>query len=131
MTGVDIIGALLRSDAALLALAPAERIKAGSLPDDIALPAVLVRSVSSVELQPLKRQPVTRTVDRVSVAVRAANYRDQVEVIRLVKECCAGQTGAVGGGHNVSILTAGTGPDLQGPGNSYEQTIDFRVSYDV
>jgi hypothetical protein len=31
----------------------------------------------------------------------------------------------------VSILTAGTGPDVAGPNDSYEQTQDFRVSFDA
>lgn len=131
MTGVDIIGALLCDDDALLAVVPIGRIKAGALPDDVPLPALLVRCVSSVEQQKLKRQTVTRTVDRVSVAVRAASYSEQRTVIALVKLICAGMTGEVGGGESVSILTAGTGPDVRGPGDSFEQTQDFRVSYDA
>jgi len=40
LEGSDIIGALLLDDAALLQLVPAERIKAGLLPEGIALTAV-------------------------------------------------------------------------------------------
>ena len=129
--GVDIIGALLLADAELLALVPASRIKAGALPDNIQLPALLVRCTSGVERQTLKRGPVTHTVDRVSVAVRANSYREQRAVIARVKTVCAGRTGSVGGGQGVSILTAGKGPDMRGPGDSYEQTQDFRVGYDA
>ena len=131
MTGVDIVGELLRSDEELLARVPADRIKAAVLPDNIALPALLVRLVSSVERQTLKRSATTRTKDRVAVVVRAGSYRDQGAIIGLVKRICAGKTGSIGGATSVSILTAGTGPDVIGPASSFEQTQDFRVSFDA
>lgn len=131
MTGVDIVGTLLRGDAGVTQAVPAARIKAGALPDNVALPALLVRLVSGVERQTLKRGATTRTVDRVSVTVRASSYRDQVQIIGLVRQCCAGRVGNVAGGSSVSILTAGTGPDLNGPASSFEQAQDFRVSFDA
>jgi len=131
MTGVTIIGALLRADASLLAVVPADRIKAGRLPDGVALPALLVRTVSSIDRQTLKRGVTVRTTDRVSVTVRAASYRDQRAVIEMVRAACAGRVGDIGGGSRVSILTAGTGPDVNGPANSFEQAQDFRVSFDA
>ena len=131
MTGVDIIGELLRADAELLARVPLPQIKAGKLPDGVELPALLVRLVSSVERQTLKRGSTTRTIERVAVTVRAASYDDQGEIIKLVKKCCAGKVGNVGGGSAVSILTAGTGPDVNGPAGSFEQTQDFRVGHDA
>lgn len=131
MTGVDIVGNLLRDDPALTALVPIERIKAGALPDGIALPSLLIRTVSSVDRQQLKRGDTTRVIERTSVAVRAASYREQRAVIALVKRCCAALSGDIGGGSSVSILTAGTGPDVAGPANSFEQTQDFRVSFDA
>lgn len=130
-TGVDIVGGYMRDDAELLALVPEAQMKAGALPDNVALPALLIRCVSSVERQKLKRDAITRTIDRVAVTVRAASYREQVEVMRLVKKSCAGQIGFAGEGGNLSVLAAGTGPDVRGPGNSFEQTQDFRVSYDA
>ncbi len=131
MTGVDIIGALLLEDLAIVDLIPAEQIKAGALPEKVSLPALLLRLVSSVERQPLKRGQTIRTVDRVSVTVRAASYADQVAAIGAIRRACAGRTGEVGEAKSVSILTAGTGPDARGPGNSFEQTQDFRVSFDA
>lgn len=130
-TGVDIIGSLLLADLNLINRYPPATIKAGLLPDRVTLPALLVRLVSSVERQPLKRGATTRTTDRVSVTVRAASYDEQVELIGLVKKCCAGRTGDIGGGSSVSILTAGTGPDLIGPAASFEQSQDFRVGFDA
>lgn len=131
MTGGDIIGALLRADAAVTALVPEASIKGGRLPEGQPLPALLVRTVSLVDRQPLKRSGWVRSVARVAVTVRAASYRDQNEIIKLVRDCGAGKTGNIGGGTRVSILTAGLGPDVNGPGGSFEQTQDFRVSFDA
>ena len=130
-TGASIVGMLLRDDADIAAEVPAAQMKLGALPDDIALPAILIRIVSSVERPALRRGATTRTIDRVSVTVRARSYREQTRLIRLIKTRCAGRTGDIGNGNSVSILTAGTGPDLRGPGDSYEQAQDFRVSHDA
>lgn len=129
--GVNIVGELLRAAAPVVAVVPVERIKAGSLPENAELLALLLRTVSSVEVQKLVRGTYTRTTDRVAVTVRAASWREQVAVMQLVKTACAGRTGNIGGGLRVSILTAGLGPDVRGPANSFEQTLDFRVSYDA
>jgi hypothetical protein len=130
ITGADIIGALLREDPAVTATVAIDRIKGGRLPDDVQLPALLVRTISSVERQSLRRDDLVRTTDRVSVTVRAASYDDQINVIGAVRRCCADRTGDFAGGLRVAILTAGTGPDLAGPADAYEQAQDFRVSFD-
>ena len=129
--GVDIAGTLLRTDAATLAVVAEANIKAGRLPEAITLPALLIRSVSLVDRQPLKRGTITRSVERVSVTVRAANYRDVGLILKAVREAIAGWCGNIAGGQRISILTAGTGPDVNGPGNTFERTQDFRVSYDA
>lgn len=131
MTGADIIGALLRADTDLLEIVPAARIKEDRLPDEIALPALLVRTVSAVERQPLKRGSVVRITERIAVTVRAASVKERKRVIGLVLTCCRGRTGNIGGGTNVACLTAGLGPTVSGVGYSYEQTQDFRVSHDA
>lgn len=130
-TGVDTVGELLRADEAILAMIPLDRIKAGALPDNFARPALLIRCVSSVERQPLKRGATTPTKDRVAVTAIADSYRDQRAIIALAKACCAGKIVNLDGGHRASVLTDSTGPDVRGPGGTYEQTIDFRVSYDA
>jgi hypothetical protein len=132
MTGVDIIGTLLRADPAVLALVPLERIKAGALPDGVALPALLIRSTSNVERQPLRRGERTRNTERVTASVRAANYRDQRMVMKAVIDCCAGRVFIeFEDAQNVSILTAGRGPDTRGPGDTFDQGQDFRVSFEA
>lgn len=131
MSGVLIVGELLRADAELVAVVPVDRIKAGRLPDGVPLPAIVARMVSLVERQKLIRKGWVRMTERVSVTVRAGNYRQQGAVIRLIRDGCAGRTGTIGGFANVVILAAGTGPDVAGPADSFEQTQDFRVSFDA
>ena len=119
MTGVYIVGELLESDDLLIEAVPAAQIKSGALPDGVTLPTLLVRMVSNVERQMLKRGATVRTIERISVTVRAASYRGQVAAMKLVVKACAGRTGRIAGADNVSVLTAGRGPDLRGPGNSF------------
>lgn len=130
-TGVTIVGDLLRNSADVTTIVPIERIKAGRLPEGSETPALLLRTISSVEHQKLKRGTVKRMVDRVSVTVRANNYRQQTDVISLIRSAAGGFVGNVDGADRVATRTAGTGPDLVGPGNTYEQSQDFRISYEI
>lgn len=130
MNGDDIVGAMLIEYAPLTAVVAVTGIKTVAIPDNTPLPNLLITVVSSVDRQPLRRGSFVRVKDRVQVKVRAQNHEERREVIRLVRKCCAGMTGAIGGGVNVAILTAGQGPDLRGPGNSYEKAQDFSVSFD-
>lgn len=130
MTGVDIVGGILRADTDTIAIIAPTSIKAGALPDNVVLTAALVRSVGSADRQTLKRRGFVRVTERVSVAVRASSYRDQVAAVKAIRRACASVTGNFGVAERVSILTAGTGPDMRGPADSFEQTQDFRVSYD-
>lgn len=129
MTGADIIGALLLADADLLAFIPDDRIKEDRLPDGVTLPALVARTISSIDRQTLKRLGVVRVTDRVSVTVRADSVRNRKTAIRLVRKCCAGRVGNIGGGQGVAILPAGVGPSVIGAASSFEQAIDFRVSF--
>lgn len=131
MIGIDIIGALMMRDAAVIDFATSEGIKAGRLPESVILPAYLVRLISLIDYQPLKGSRMVRSTARIRVTVRAASYDDQVEGIRLVRAACARFTGDIANAKRVSVLTAGTGPDLNGPGNSFEQSQDFRVTFDA
>lgn len=131
-SGKSIIGTLLRENPELIAIVPATSIKTGRL-GDVALPAVLVRRISKIQQrQTLKRNPgPRRRVERVSVTVRAASEREREEILQRVEDICSGRTGDLGGGTGVSILDAGAGPDLDGPGDGFEGTQDFRVSFDA
>lgn len=131
MSGASIIGALLRADGEPSRPVDAASIKEGRLPPKVALPVLLVRTVSSVDRQTLKRGALVRETDRIAVTVRAESLREVKALIRWVRARCAGKTGDIGGGTRVSVLTAGLGPDVNGPGDAFENTQDFRVSHDA
>lgn len=131
MTGADVVAQMLRTGPAVIALVPVPNIKSGRLPADAPLNALLVRTVTSIDAQPLKRGALVRRTDRVSVTVRAGSYRDQVAIVAAVRARVAGFTGDLGDVKRVSALPAGVGPDLDGPGNTFEQAQDFRVSFDA
>lgn len=131
MSGVDIIGELLRDDPDKAADIATANIKTGVLPPDVSLPALLVAEISQVERQTLKRLGVVRTIDRVRVTGRFTSVRERKAIMDWVKARCAGRTGTIASFSNVSILTAGRGPDLNGPGSSFEKSQDFKVSYDA
>lgn len=130
MSGVDIIGELLGEDPNRPVSVAAESIRMGDFPAGSSRPLFLVAEVSQVERQTLKRGATVRTIDRVAVTGHFDNVRDRKTLMGWVKNCCAGRTGTIAGFANVSILTAGRGPDSPGPNGSYLKTQDFRVSYD-
>lgn len=132
ITGTDIIGALLRDYAPLVAIVAAEKIVEARLPADVdGLPVIIVTETSQVERLTLVRGPMVHTTDRVAVTGRFANTRQRKLVMQLVKDACAGRTGSIAGASNVSVQTAGRSPDLNGPADSFQKTQDFRVSYDA
>jgi hypothetical protein len=133
MSGGEILGDWLRADAALTEGVKPAAIKGGRLVDNEALPVLLVRSLSIVDRQTLALEAMVRMTERVSVTVRAATYRDRASIMRILRS--AGRAGivipAMGDARNISILTAGAGPELNGPGNSFERSQDFTVTYDA
>lgn len=133
MSGGEILGALLRDNAALIEVVKVSAIRGGRLADDEALPVLLVRSLSIVDRQSLALEAMVRTTERISVTVRAASYRDRKTIMQRLRT--AGRAGmvieAMDDARNISVLTAGAGPELNGPGNSFERNQDFYVSYDA
>lgn len=132
MTGAAIVGELLRSDAAVTHVVPTASIKGGRLPDDAVLPVLLVRSISVVDRQTLAREAMVRSTERISVTVRAATHRDRGAIVKLIRTACTGVVlPEFEDARNISVLTAGAGPELNGPGNSFERSQDFSVTYDA
>jgi hypothetical protein len=129
VTGVDFIGALLMGDYDVVQRVPAARIKAGGLPQGIALPAIAVTRVSRVGNDPL-RGGASRSVERVQVTVMAPDYDTQTEVLRRILAACEGKAGTIAGAPNVSVTSAGGGPDFRDAEASiWSGSEDFRVSY--
>jgi hypothetical protein len=132
MSGVAIISAVLEASPEVTAKVPPDNMKGGRLGDGATLPAILLRSIVIVDRQALAREAMVRSTERVSVTVRAASYREQKEIIKLVRSAgTGGVIAALDDARSISILTAGAGPELNGPGNSFERSQDFYVSYDA
>jgi hypothetical protein len=130
MSGVNVIGELLRADANLLAIIPAERIKAGLLPENAAIPAIAVTQISGVDRNILSQGETRRVAERVQVTVLASNYRQKRALLQLVRYACADKRGDIAGEADVVVLTDGTGPDFLSDDSAiWMQTQDFTVSY--
>ncbi len=130
MSGVTIVSELLQAHDPLTSDVPAGNMKAGRLPDGVALPALLLRSISRNERQTLKRGKTVRVTERVSVTVRAAAYRTPGALLKLVRAACVGRTGTIAGYRDVAVLADGTGPDVLGPADSFERAQDLLVTFD-
>lgn len=130
-TGADIVGELLRADDDLAAIVPAERIKLGAMPDGTPLPLILIRCISSVVRDGLMPGNASPTTDRVAVLVRARDYREQRRLVQMTRSICHGKRGGFDTGRNFSVRTAGAGPDMRGPPDSFDQNQDFRVFYNA
>ncbi|WP_416463192.1 hypothetical protein [Sphingomonas sp. VDB2] len=130
MRGVEIVGTLLREYEPLVALVPVASIKEDMLPENQL--GIVLKSVSLTDRQTLAREPLVRSVERVSATVRAVSVADRDARLVMVRRCLTLWTGNIlGDAQRISILSAGAGPSLLGPGNSFERTHDFRVSYDA
>ncbi|WP_416463964.1 hypothetical protein [Sphingomonas sp. VDB2] len=130
MRGVEIVGTLLRDYAPLIAIIPAASIKEDMLPENQF--GIVLKSVSLTDRQTLSREPLVRSVERVSATVRAGSVIDRDARLVLVRRCLTLWTGSsLGDAQRISVLSAGAGPSLLGPGNSFERTHDFRVFYDA
>lgn len=127
--GVAIIGQLLAAYGALVALVPADTIKAGRLPENCPLPNLLVTTVSVVDRVMLSGFSAF-VRERVQVTVRASNYADRKLILGLAKRACAGQRGDFGQLTRASVISAGAGPDFNDESTSiYMGSRDFIVSY--
>lgn len=131
MDGVAIIDQRLRASSEILGMVPKDRIKGGRF-DGAALPALLITSISVVDRHTLAQEGMVRVVERVAVTARANSYRDQRALIDIVANVCpADFIDALGVARRISIHTAGRGPEMNGPADSFERKQDFRVTYDA
>lgn len=129
MSGVVAVRTALVADAALLALVPATRIVTGPLPQEMALPAISLRSVSTVDLN-IPNPGSTRFVtERVQVTIVASTEPERRQVKAAVKKAAADQVElSVSGLTHVSIHTDSAGPDIEGD-SGWQASQDFRVKY--
>lgn len=122
MSGVSIVRYLLANNAPVVAVVPAVRIKAGLLPQGIALPAIAITSVSSVRRNTVAmNEPTTLVTERVQVSLtvkdssrEGGDYPQLTSTLRLVRQACPNQHGTINGVLCDSILPDFEGPDLEG-----------------
>ncbi|HEX8615667.1 MAG TPA: hypothetical protein VF800_30665 [Telluria sp.] len=129
MSSVAIVRALLVAHAPLIALVPATRVAAGTIPAG-ALPAIGITEISGNEQDTVARAGNSLVTARVQVTVYASSYPQQKAVLRAAKLGAGVHTGLIAGYEVRSVLRDLVGPDM---GDStvptFEQSRDFMVTY--
>jgi hypothetical protein len=129
MSGIVVMRAVLAADAPLVAACPADQIVADDLPIDIALPALSVTLISSVDRKVLQRGSVRRVTERVQVTVMARDATERLELVALVRSAAAARIGDFADVADVSIQTESRGPDMTTEGGIRVGMQDFLVSF--
>lgn len=131
MNAVAAIRALLVAAAPVTALCPAVRIMAGTVPQEIDLPAL---SITEISLVPVSRIDAYAShnlvVSRVQVSAMAATYPQVKALLDAVRKAGNYQRGVVAGVDIVSIVRESFGPDFSNDAASIHfQSVDFKVTY--
>ena len=131
MNGVHVMMTILRARQPLVALVPAARIFAGTVPQNAELPAIGVTEIGRNGFQTLANaEPGTLVRARIQVTVHAKNYLSQKAVILAAKLGPGVHTGVIGGVKVRSVIRGDVGPDLSDEdAGIYQQSRDFMVSY--
>lgn len=131
MSGVAIVRALLANHEPLTALIPAAKIINGQVPQNTAMPAISVRSISGNEQGTTARNLTVKMIrERVQVTVYSKNF---VEMERALKACSLGSgvhTGTVATFKVLSVMPDYVGPYIGPDGDEiHEQSRDFMVTF--
>jgi len=132
MSGVAIIRALLAASPEITAMVSADRIRAGVVPQDVALPNISVTSVSGRELETVARAGPRVTIrERVQVTVHTATYATQKALIQATRLGPGIHHGTVAGFDVKAVQPDVVGPDLNNLDDDgiYEQSRDFIVTF--
>lgn len=121
MSGVAVVRHLLANSGPMVAVVPAARIMAGTLPQGIALPAISVTSISSMRRNTVSMtEAKTLVTERVQVTLHihqsereGADYAGLVTGMRLIRQACPNQRGTVNGVELTAVLPDIEGPDLE------------------
>jgi len=130
MSGVAVIRYMLTNNAPLIAVVTADKIKAGVVPINTALPAISIRQISGVEHELIKRGANQFVTERIQVSVLASTYPTQKSILNLIRSAVVSTRGTVNTFSVDSITHEGDGPDLYNDDPViYEQSIDFMVMF--
>lgn len=130
MDGVAIIRALLVANGDVVAVSPAARIVAGTLPLGTVLPALSITRVSQNEMRMVKRGTKQHVTERVQVTVLAGNYPTLRDLLRKIRKIPQGVIGNQSGLTDVTVHVDGAGPDMMDTeANIHMGSQDFLVGY--
>lgn len=131
MSAIKVIRALLVAHAPVLALVPAVRIVAGTVPQGTPLPAIGLTEISRDELPTVSLgQRAVQVTARVQVTVHAGTYPDQKAVLQAARLGAGAHTGNVAGIAVRSVMRDVVGPDMSDvDAGIYQQSRDFKVVY--
>lgn len=131
MSAVKVIRALLIAHAPVLALVPAARIVAGTVPQGMQLPAIGLTEIGRGELPTVSlAQRAVLVTARIQVTVHAASYPEQKAVLQAAKLGPGAHTGTVAGVTVRSVMRDMVGPDMSDDdAGVYQQSRDFKVVF--
>ena len=130
MSGVAITRYLLANDATLIAVVPADKIKAGVVPINTTLPAISIRQISGIEHEIIRRGSNQLVTDLVQITVLSSTYPQQKSIMNLIRTALPGTRGTVNGFAVDSITPESDGPDFYNEDPViYEQSIDYMIRF--
>ncbi|QIL71668.1 DUF3168 domain-containing protein [Diaphorobacter sp. HDW4B] len=123
-----VIMALLKVDAALVALLPVECMFFGDIPQTASFPALACTNISDVDEHAISGNVMLQTA-RVQVTVAAKDYPTKERLIGAVRGACDNKRGLIAGITVRNVRSDGIGPDLDNKdAGIFGRTIDFLVT---
>lgn len=131
MSGTAIAHFLLKSNAGLIAVVPAARIKNGIIPLGTALPAISISKISSRQRNTISLSEPTRHVtERVQIIVEQKLNITPVDILALIRAALPHTHGTVNGFTCTAIVPDSEGPRLEDLTNQIvSESTDYQVSY--
>lgn len=127
---VKVIRSLLVASAATTEVVPVERIVAGVVPVDTALPALSITHISTTPIGALDAAAEFSLVrTRVQVTVMTKEYPAGKELADIVRRACNFERGLIAGIDVVSVMRDTVGPDYQDQAGTHFGSVDFMVTY--
>jgi hypothetical protein len=131
VSGTAIAHYLLKSNAPLIAVVPATRIKNGIIPLNTTLPAISISKISAVQRNTLALgSGIYLVTERVQVTVEQKLGVPPVDVLALVRAALPHTSGTVNGYSCTAIV-----PDLEGPrledleNQIVQESLDLMISF--
>jgi hypothetical protein len=130
MSDVKAIKHLLHSDAALVAVVPAAKIKSGLITQGTTLPAISVSHVSTIRRHAVASTSSEFCTSRVQITVMAKSYPEQKSILALIRAALPRTRGSVNGVIVDSLLKDIDGPDFrEDDAEIYMQSLDYIITY--